>query len=142
MKFLCVSCDEAMKLSEKLGPTNGSLTVVYKCPTCGHETAMMTNQHETQLVTSLGVKIGGQTVSACPFAETLESLPQSQTRAHSETVEIAPVAWSEEASKRLERVPEFVRPWAVKGIERFAREKGLQEVTPAIMDEARSLYGM
>ena len=32
MKFLCVSCDEAMKLIDAKPPERGSLTIVYRCP--------------------------------------------------------------------------------------------------------------
>ncbi len=31
MKFLCVSCDEAMKLINVVPPDRGSLTVVSRC---------------------------------------------------------------------------------------------------------------
>lgn len=58
MKFLCVECDEAMSLEEALGPDEGAMTVVFRCPTCGRETAMLTNPMETQVVRSLGVSIG------------------------------------------------------------------------------------
>ena len=36
MKFLCVPCDEPMKLQEKRGPENGSVTLVYGCEACGY----------------------------------------------------------------------------------------------------------
>ena len=59
MKFLCVKCDEPMKLEKTAGPDRvGSLSVLYHCPKCSHQIAMLTNAFETQLVTSLGVKIG------------------------------------------------------------------------------------
>lgn len=64
MKFLCVACDEAMQLKEARGPEEGSMTVVFGCPTCGTEVAMLTNTMETQVVRSLGVKIGGRTAPA------------------------------------------------------------------------------
>ena len=59
MKFLCIACDQAMRLSEAAGPDAGSLTVTFACPTCGHRVAMLTNPWETQLVRTLGVKVGG-----------------------------------------------------------------------------------
>lgn len=58
MKFLCVECDEAMSLEEAHGPDEGAMTVVFQCPTCGQQTAMLTNPMETQVVSSLGVSIG------------------------------------------------------------------------------------
>src|SRR4051794_5037218 len=58
MKFLCVPCDSPMKLQTVAPPQGGSLSVVYSCPECGYEMAMLTNPFETQLVQSLGVRIG------------------------------------------------------------------------------------
>jgi hypothetical protein len=58
MKFLCVPCDSPMKLQTIGPPEGGSLSVVYSCPECGYEMAMLTNPYETQLVSSLGVRIG------------------------------------------------------------------------------------
>src|SRR3954465_1632648 len=58
MKFLCVPCDSPMKLQTVAPPEGGSLAVVYSCPECGYEMAMLTNPFETQLVQSLGVRIG------------------------------------------------------------------------------------
>lgn len=58
MKFLCVPCDRPMKLQTVAPPDRGSLSVVYSCPSCGYEMAMLTNPYETQLVQSLGVRVG------------------------------------------------------------------------------------
>ncbi len=58
MKFLCVPCDSPMKLQAVGPPERGSLSVVYSCPECGYEMAMLTNAYETQVVQSLGVRIG------------------------------------------------------------------------------------
>src|SRR5215213_139215 len=58
MKFLCVPCDSPMKLQSVGPPERGSLSVVYSCPECGYEMAMLTNAYETQMVQSLGVRIG------------------------------------------------------------------------------------
>ena len=60
MKFLCVPCDSPMKLQTVGPPERGSLSVVYSCPECGYEMAMLTNAYETQVVQSLGVRIGPQ----------------------------------------------------------------------------------
>ena len=69
MKFLCIACDQAMRLSGTTGPDAGSLTVTFACPTCGHRVAMLTNPWETQLVRTLGVKVGGAPTHApAPFA--------------------------------------------------------------------------
>ena len=47
MKFLCVSCDEPMKMIESPAPDRGSLSIVYGCPKCDHRMAMLTNPYET-----------------------------------------------------------------------------------------------
>src|ERR671924_1765871 len=67
MKFLCLDCDEPMKLHSTAGPDEGSLAVTFRCPQCGFRVAMLTNPFETQMVKSLGVKVGGRTVPAAPF---------------------------------------------------------------------------
>jgi hypothetical protein len=66
MKFLCVPCDTPMKLQTLGPPDGGSLSVVYSCPDCGYEMAMLTNPFETQLVQSLGVRIGPDRGEAVP----------------------------------------------------------------------------
>ena len=70
MKFLCVSCNTQMKLvkTDKAAypDAKGSLTVRFECPECLFEIAMLTNSFETQLVSSLGVEIGGRTVPKSP----------------------------------------------------------------------------
>ena len=60
MKFLCVPCDSPMKLQTVGPPERGSLSVVYACPECGYEMAMLTNAYETQVVQSLGVRSARQ----------------------------------------------------------------------------------
>src|SRR5262245_64089211 len=57
-----------MKLHSTAGPDEGSLTVTFRCPECGFRVAMLTNPFETQMVRSLGVKIGGgATEKPAPF---------------------------------------------------------------------------
>lgn len=58
MKFLCVPCDSPMNMRSTEESEPGSLAVVYSCPQCGYEMAMLTNPSETQFVRSLGVRIG------------------------------------------------------------------------------------
>jgi hypothetical protein len=67
MKFLCVLCDEAMKLEQVERPETGSLSVVFTCGTCGHRMAMLTNPGETQLLRALDVRIGGRSAPAEPM---------------------------------------------------------------------------
>jgi hypothetical protein len=42
----------------------------------------------------------------------------------------------------MQAIPEFVRPMAKTGIEKFAKESGREEITVAVLDEARSRFGM
>jgi DNA-directed RNA polymerase subunit RPC12/RpoP len=74
MKFLCIACDTAMRLASTAGPDEGSLTVTFACPACGHRVAMLTNPWETQLVRTLGVKVGGRTTEAVPYEHLRASL--------------------------------------------------------------------
>ena len=67
MKFLCLDCDEPMKLHSTEGPDEGSLAVTFRCPECGFRVAMLTNPFETQMVRSLGVKVGGGAAAPAPF---------------------------------------------------------------------------
>ena len=140
MKFLCVTCDEAMKLLRASPPENGSLTVVYRCPSCEREFAMLTNPYETQVVGSLGVEIGGRAVSGeggsrCPFAGVVQELGAGAGAEGS-------LPWTAEATRRLEGVPEFARPMARSGIEKFARERGFREIDARVLDRAREFFGL
>ncbi|MCI0432938.1 MAG: radical SAM protein [Gemmatimonadetes bacterium] len=49
----------------------------------------------------------------------------------------AQMPWTDEATRRIERVPGFVRNVVVERVERFARERGYEAVTPEVMDEVR-----
>ena len=148
MKFLCVPCDSPMKLQTVAPPERGSLSVVYACPECGYEMAMLTTPFETQLVQSLGVRIGPDASSTespraagtnCPFAA---MMPATEGARPDQAGEPIPVRWTSAAEARLANIPEFVRPMARTGIERFAREKGSLEVDEKILDAARDFFGM
>jgi Proto-chlorophyllide reductase 57 kD subunit len=155
MKFLCVPCDTPMKLQTVAPPESGSLSVVYSCPECGYEMAMLTNPYETQVVQSLGVRIGPSAVlgagpdagagastssSGCPFT----AMVPGAGRVADGAVEAAPptVRWTSAAEARLANIPAFVRPMARTGIEQFAREQGVLEVDEQILDAARDFFGM
>lgn len=87
MKFLCVECDESMALKGAEGPNAGSMSVLFECRSCGRQIAMLTNPMETQMVRSLGVKVGGRTEAAPPM-ETIRT--SMKTRAGSEPGKAAP----------------------------------------------------
>jgi hypothetical protein len=52
------------------------------------------------------------------------------------------LAWTAAAEARLANIPEFVRPMARTGIERYARERGATEVDETMLDAARQFFGM
>jgi hypothetical protein len=152
MKFLCVPCDTPMKIQTVRPPEGGSLSVVYSCPECGYEMAMLTNPFETQLVQSLGVRIGpdmgagasstGSTSasgSKCPFTG---MIPTEGEARPGQAADPLPVRWTAAAEARLANIPAFVRPMARTGIEQFARERGALEVDEKILDAARDFFGM
>lgn len=142
MKFLCVACDEPMKLAEA-GPPDpgGSLTAVFACPRCSQQVAMLTNPMETELVTSLGVKIGPageaeEGASRCPFSGVVRDMEAAAKGGEDG------VAWTTAALARLDNIPEFVRPMAKQGVEHYARSHGYAEVDERVLDEARERFGM
>ncbi|MDE2977805.1 MAG: PCP reductase family protein [Acidobacteriota bacterium] len=158
MKFLCVPCDEQMKLKHAIGPEGGSVALVYACPACSAEMAMMTNPHETQVVGSLGVKIGAAedpeaaaAASKCPFTGMLADMgvPVTGTRAAENANPVASgnggpggIPWTAEARERLANIPDIVRTSAVAGIEKFAEDHGYEEVDAAVLERARSFFGI
>ncbi|TLY19869.1 MAG: protochlorophyllide oxidoreductase [Nitrospirae bacterium] len=50
------------------------------------------------------------------------------------------IPWAPAAEKRLENIPDFIRPMARREIERIAVERGASQVTEAIMDEAKTKF--
>ena len=95
MKFLCVPCDSPMKLQTVGPPERGSLSIVYSCPECGYEMAMLTNAYETQVVQSLGVRIGPEgdqqaSGSGCPFTAMIPGNGEAQP---GKTGEVLGKAW-------------------------------------------------
>ena len=133
MKFLCVECDQQMAFGERQLPGDGTLAATFKCPKCGRVVAMLTNPMETQLVSSLGVEIGGRTVPAEPF-EMVNAMVVAGNAG-------SPV-WSSDAQERLARVPSFVRGMVKKIYADYAKERGITEITPAVMDTARAELGL
>lgn len=163
MKFVCTECDEPMKFEQRGDlDEDGSMSAMFRCPSCEWGVTLLINPQETQMVRSLGVKIGGSAVAtqpmemlqtylagagegaaesasesgaSCPFAAMLQETPIAQATAGA-------LLWSAEAQQRLERAPSFVQAMVRRGVEEFAREKGYAEVTPQVMDEARASMGM
>ena len=67
MKFLCVECDEQMAFEERAQPGDGTFAAVFRCARCQRSVAMLANPMETQLVSSLGVRIGGRELDPPPL---------------------------------------------------------------------------
>jgi hypothetical protein len=135
------------------GPeTDGSLAVMYKCTKCGYEMAMLTNSFETQMVRSLGVKVGGRTVPPTPMEHTRESLESAAT---AESAGGCPfpamipefpantqaITWTPDAQARLDRIPEMVRPMVKQALEAYARDEGRTTITPDLIDIAKEIMG-
>lgn len=167
MKFLCVSCDERMDFAQREVPGDGTMAAVFECPGCRRAVAMLTNPMETELVSSLGVKVGGREVPAESPMETSragmegtreeafgddvdgpgprdgapspETPPEREARAGTEPTA---VEWSPEAEERLERVPSFVRGMVRRLYTDWARERDVGILTPEEMDRARSDLGL
>lgn len=172
MKFLCIKCNNFMDYESKEQVDTLRLGITFACTQCGNKVAMVTNPGETQLVSGLGVKIGGRTVPAEPMEFTREALksedqPTSSTMAAdmgkcpfpamlagsafkdsgiaaglSDNESSPSVPWTSNAEKRLQNVPSFVRSLARAGIEQYARDNGFAEVNDQVMDEYREKVGM
>lgn len=161
MKFLCVSCDEAMKLTRTAPPdAAGSLSVLFTCPACERQIAMLTNAFETDMVSSLGVRIGPAVAAAeggattpsgaspatatagdraaaggCPFTGVVREMEQAAQQPS------GPL-WTAAALSRLDNIPDFVRPMAKQGIEHYASSNGYPEIDERVLEEARERFGM
>lgn len=191
MKFLCIDCDHVMDFTERAIPGDGTMAAVFSCGRCGREIAMLANPMETQLVSSLGVKVGGREVPEQPMELTRSSVadgredafrdadpelpdgptggtatsrgrdddPGGVTAAAPPTSDAAPtdagprptpsaspaglrVTWTDDAKDRLAQVPSFVRGMVKRIYTDYARERGIEAITPAVMDRARSDLGL
>ena len=143
MKFLCVDCDRQMTFEERRLPGDGTLAAAFRCPQCGRVVAMLTNPMETQLVASLGVQIGGRTIPAQPLEMVRGMVAGGKEDAFDDGKrETGNVTWSADAQERLTRVPGFVRGMVKKIYTDYAKERGIAEVTTAVMDAARTELGL
>lgn len=131
MKHLCCKCEVYMEYKNHEVVEEGSLGITFRCPRCSNRVVLLTNPGETMLVHALGVKIGGTALESGPLELTRSTLREEGGD------ELRPqenLRWNESARKRLERVPEFVRPTAIRAIERFASERGVTDVTEDLID--------
>jgi hypothetical protein len=144
VKFLCIECDKQMAFAERELPGDGTLAAVFACPACGRSVAMLTNPMETQLVSSLGVQIGGRSVPEQPFELTRSAVATGREDAFAEAPPAAtgrPV-WDEAARERLARVPSFVRGMVQRIYADYAAERSIAVITPEVMDTARRELGL
>jgi hypothetical protein len=149
MKFLCLACDTVMAFAERQLPGDGTMAAVFTCADCGREVAMLTNPMETQLVSSLGIRVGGRTVPEQPMELLRGTLASGgdafvdDAGAESDpATRTMRVTWDADASDRLARVPSFVRGMVKRIYSDYARERGIALITPDVMDRARTDLGL
>jgi hypothetical protein len=139
-----------MAFAERQIPGDGTLAAVFACPKCAREMAMLTNPMETQFVSSMGIKIGGREVPEQPMEVVRSSLEGGREDAFTEALDPDPlpdaprirVAWTPDALERLENVPRFVRGMVKRIYTDYAQENAIPQITPAVMDRARSDLGL
>ncbi|MGH7444638.1 MAG: PCP reductase family protein [Longimicrobiales bacterium] len=158
-----------MAFAERDLPGDGTMAAVFTCGSCGREVAMLTNPMETQLVASLGVKVGGSTLPEQPFElvrtsiatggdvfqdampDAAHDVPRGTTgsaaagdedTAAARTRVPARVTWSDDAIDRLARVPSFVRGMVKRIYTDYAQENGIGTITTDVMDRARTDLGL
>ena len=142
MKFLCIDCDTQMTFEERQQPGDGTFTASFTCPRCGRRVAMLANPMETQLVSTLGVEIGGRTLDEQPLEFTRNALAGRDDAFAEEAPRAPRPVWSSDAEVRLAKVPSFVRGMVKKIYSDYARDRAIAEITPAVMDRAREELGL
>ena len=182
MKFVCMKCETYMNFEKVEKPGEGSLGVFFGCPSCGARFTMVTNPGETQMVSSLGVQLGGRTAAAEPFEMTRGGLrgegpgqaemanylnehygdnPVSTPGTESSEKKsgcpfsavvaqmglgsstdakatMSEFVWTPDALDRLEKTPSFVRPMVKGTIEAYARKQGYTKITLQVMDDSKN----
>jgi len=145
VKFLCIECDEQMRFEERQQPGDGTFAAAFECPRCGRRIAMLANPMETQLVESLGVKIGGTTLEPQPMEIVRGALVAREGAFVDETTGTdgrTRPRFNDASQERLARVPSFVRGMVKRLYTEYAVERGISEITPDVMDRARSELGL
>jgi hypothetical protein len=142
MKFLCVPCDQPMQLQKTSAAGVGSLSLRFRCSSCDSEVAMLTNAGETQLVQSLGVRVGRSeaAVPAMPMAQLRTHLAGDLTTARIEDTASEPI-WTAAAEEQLARHPRFVQPVIRRTYTDYALREGVSKITPEVMEAARRAMG-
>jgi hypothetical protein len=190
MKFVCLNCETYMNFEKVEKPGEGSLGVFFGCPSCGAKFSMVTNPGETQMVASLGVKLGGRPAPAEPFEMTRgtlkdeaqagagtmasylnEKIQGGQPAAAKPTTAsgkegeksgsgcpfsamvaemgltssgkpqnggASDLIWTPDAKEKLDRLPSFVKPMVQGSVEAYARKHGYKSVTLQVMDDSKN----
>lgn len=128
MRFFCEKCDVPMELEKKDDLSTDSMKVAFRCPDCGIRVFMVTNRGETEMLDSLGLKIGG------------DKAPEPVRTADNVVKKGDALTWTPGAEARLNNAPSFIRPMAKMAIERVARDKGVRVIDEALMDEAKGEF--
>ena len=144
MKFLCIECDQQMQFEERQVPGDGTFGAAFRCPKCNRAVAMLANPMETQLVSALGVKVGGRTLDEQPLELVRTNVVGREDAFVESAAPSRPAAprWTSDAEERLAKVPGFVRGMVKKIYREYAEERGIAEITPAVMDKARTELGL
>lgn len=106
---------------------------------------MLANPMETRLVSGLGIEVGGRSVPAEPLElvrSSVEGLEDPAEVGAAGSRGAGRVRWSQDARERLLAVPSFVRGMVKRIYGEYAAERGIEEITPEIMDRARSDLGL
>jgi len=197
MKFVCLNCETYMSFEKVEKPAEGSLGVFFGCPSCGAKFSMVTNPGETQMVSSLGVQLGGRTVAAepfemtrgtlkeealagkgqmaaylnekiqagqpagasaaataaapgaekkegekagggCPFSAVVAQMGLTASGSQTGSAIKSEFTWTPDAKERLERLPSFVMPMVQSSIEAYARKHGYTTITLQVMDDSKN----
>ena len=149
MKFLCIACDQRMQFLDRQVPADGTFAAAFRCPTCNWRIAMLANPMETQFVRAFGENIGGRPLDAQveqPLGLVRSSLVGRDDAFQEDEWQDGRTGsrpqWSAAAQERLRRVPNFARGMVKKIYTEYAAERGIVEITPAVMDQARSDLGL
>lgn len=139
MKLLCLNCDQQMTSQTDEGnETDASLSLSFVCPECGRQVELLTNPAETQLATSIGYTASGRKAPPQPMEMVRRKLAGGRTLGEAKT---API-WTEAAERRLAAAPNFVQGMIRALYTDYALQQGYEQVTPAVMSEAKEALGM
>jgi hypothetical protein len=185
MKFVCLNCETYMNLEKVEKPEEGSLGVFFACPSCAAKFSMVTNAGETNMMNSLGLKLGartdaptsfeklrglagngqtgsapsmqvqdepafpqagassakpGEKTSGCPFSAMVAEmgLTTSSKPGNGTKPESSEFTWSPDAKEKLDRLPSFVKPMVQSSVEVFARKQGYRTITLQVMDDSKN----